>query len=313
MINVGFHSARLSAGRRRRRFLQALQRPGYLASLRARYNPTPLPGRLVTFSGQRDWPEQAASLLSLFLHAGQPREIIIGSDGSHDPETVALLQQLHPCLRLQPWHQLAPEPLPAVLTHHAGLHPLGKKLALILGQSALATPQRPLLYADSDILFFPAAASSFPGWLAHRPDLDGRFLLDCQPALDPRLLQPGDPTEVPLNSGLLLLHRCLNADLALQRLEQLWRDHPDAPADHYSEQTALHLSLPIPRYLPLPHHSCVVFILDQFQHTDQIRNDPRLVLRHYVTIVRHHFWRAVPEVLAPSTLAISNALAIAHT
>ena len=306
MINVGFHSARLSAGRRRRRFLQALERPGYLADLRERYNPTPLPARLVTFSGQRDLAEQAASLLSLFLHAGQPEAIIVGSDGSHDAAAEALLRQLHPRLRLQPWSQLAPEPLPPVLRHHAEQHPLGKKLALILGQAALACPQTPLLYADSDILFFPAAASALPDWLRHRPPVDGRFLLDCQPALDPRLLQPGDPTEVPLNSGLLILHRALNADLALQRLEQLWRDTPDAPADHYSEQTALHLSLPIPRYLPLPHHSCVVFIHDQFLHSDQIRNDPRLVLRHYVTIVRHHFWRAVPEVLANNTLSIAN-------
>lgn len=298
MINVGFHSARLSAGRRRRRFCRQLERPEFLADLRARYNPTPLPGRLVSFSGQRDLAEQVASLLSLFLHAGQPEEIIVGSDGSHDAAAEALLSQLHPRLRLQPWSQLAAEPLPAVLELHANKHPLGKKLALILGQARLASPQKPLLYADSDILFFPAAADALPEWLQHRPGLEGRFLLDCQPALDPRLLERGDPSEVPLNSGLLILHRALNADLALRRLERLWSENPEAAADHYSEQTALHLSLPIPCYLPLPHHSAVVFIHDQFLPSDQIRDDPRLVLRHYVTIVRHHFWRAVPEVLA---------------
>jgi hypothetical protein len=256
-----------------------------------------LPCRLVTFSGQRDLPEQVASLLSLLLLVGQPEELVVGSDGSHTAAAVALLRELHPRLQVFPWPQLAPDPLPEPLPRHAALHPLGKKLALLLGQSASASGQRPLVYADSDILFFPAAAADFPAWLQPRPGLAGRFLLDCQPALDARLLRPEDSTEIPLNSGLLILHEPPDWQLALSRLRQLWQQAPQADADHYTEQTALHLALPVPRYRPLPHHSCVVNILDQFRHEDLFRDEPRLVLRHYVNLVRYKFWRAVPALL----------------
>lgn len=295
MINWGYHAARRLGHWRRSSFARAMQKPGFAASWHSRYHDVVLPFRLLTFSGQRDLPEQVASLLSLFVNAGLPEQVLVASDGSHQDDSIALLQQLHPSLDVRPWHDLAPNPLPPVLAHHASCHPLGKKLSLLIQQSATSSPHSPLLYADSDILFFRAAAG-----LSSILDVgtnQSRYLLDCQPALDCRLLSSNDSTDLPLNSGLLLFQTVPTWQAGLTSLSRLWHEDPHAKPDHYSEQTVVHLAVQPPDARLLPHHRCVVSILDQFIYSDLYAQDSQLVLRHYVNNVRHKLWQSLPLAL----------------
>jgi hypothetical protein len=296
-MNLGYHAGLRHGAWLRQRFSRASCRAGWLqqrlqSALQRHGNPAAsLPLTLVTFSGSRDLPEQLASLVALLANLGTPQRIWIGSDGSHSATEQALLESLDPCIRVVPWHELAADPLSPALARHAAAHPLGRKLALLHGLTSLVAASHvatgtQLLYADSDVLLFPAARS----WAASQswPQAPGGYLLDCQPALDAALLPSPHAGRIPLNSGFLLFSatsppQWAPALAALAASPQ--------PPGHYTEQTVVHLALQPPAYLPLPHHQFVVSILDQFRYRDlPLERQPDLVLRHYVNNVRFKFW-----------------------
>jgi hypothetical protein len=305
-MNFGYHAGLRHSAFLRRRFARLsgsthwLEHRLEVACQRHGSEASSLPITLVTFSGSRDLPEQLASLLALLANLGTPQRILIGSDGSHSAAEQTLLEGLHPCIRVLPWHELAADPLPTPLAHHCSAHPLGRKLALLhgltdSGATALVARDTQLIYADSDVLLFPGARA----W-AHSlnlPQERGGFLLDCQPALDPALFPDLSAARIPLNSGFLLFSatrppQWVHALEALEASTQL--------PGHYTEQTVMHLALQPPHYQPLPHHRFVVSILDQFRYRDlHLEWQPDLVLRHYVNNVRFKFWTQLHVAIGP--------------
>lgn len=234
---------------------------------------------VVSFSCDRDVPEQVASLRSLLQWAGRPVTATVVSDGTHTARSRALLERVDRSVRVVDWRDVAVPALPAVVLDYARTSPMGKKLAVELSLQI----DRPLLYVDADVLLMPAAAELAGLLGAEAP----RYLLDPEDVyLDPRLLEPGELVE-PLNAGFLLLPRPLDWACALERLARL-----DGAPSFHTEQTLVHLAVRAAGGTPLDPQRWVVATDDMPALRDGHRW-PSTVLRHYTTPVRHKFWLAV--------------------
>lgn len=242
--------------------------------------PRALAADVVTFSCQRDVPEQVASLRSLLRWAGRPGTATVVSDGSHTPAARRLLERVDPCVRVVDWRDVVRPGLRPAVRAYAATSPMGKKLAVEVSLDV----GRPLLYVDSDVLLLPAARE-----LADllRREVPG-YLLDPEDVyLDPRLLAGPEERSEPLNAGFLVLPQQVDWEPALDRLDRL----ADEPGFH-TEQTLVHLALRAAGGRPLEPARWVVATDDMPDLRDRHRR-PATVLRHYTTPVRHKFWLAV--------------------
>jgi len=277
MINVPYRLAVVLARLRRRRYLANLD------DILARpLPPSPqLACRLVAFSGEGDLPEQIASLRSFLVHAGQPEEVLVVSDGTHRPESVERLRRVHPAARVVNHAEYVRPGLPAPVTRYAQQHPLGKKLSVFLS----LTVDKTTVYSDSDILYFPAAAELRQ--LLADAEPRPRYLLDCWPSLDARLLAGEQEKSQPINTGFLLLRQELAWDAALARLDKM----PGEPG-FFTEQTVAHLAVRASGGVPLPAERYVIRNEDQWRFRDFFAGRS-VVLRHYISSLRHKMWLRV--------------------
>jgi hypothetical protein len=243
--------------------------------------PGRLPARVLTFSSERDLPEQVASIRSLLANAGTPDELCVVSDGTHTRRSRELLAAVHPSVSVADWETLARPGLPRALREYAAATWQGKKILALVSLEL----DRPLLYADADVLFFPGAAE-----LRGLDACEGhRYLLDCDRGarafLDRELLVAEAEGERSVNSGFIFLAGPLDWGPALERLVRRLRNGPAAR----SGQTVVHLALHSAGATPFDPERYVVADDDRLQLADRYAS-PVLVLRHYVTPVRHKFW-----------------------
>lgn len=256
-----------------------------LPALASRPVPTPrrLPFSVVSFSSQRDLPEQVASLRSFLRHVGEPVDFTVISDGSHRPAGRRLLRLLHPCVRVVHWTAVVRHDLPRAVSRYAARSPMGKKLAVELSLPVT----RPTVYADSDVLFFPGAAA-----LPEIPGGHGWFLADCGAGyLDRRVLDGDGEADEPVNAGFFLLHRRLDWSASLDRLAALSGE----PGFH-TEQTLVHLAMHASGARALDPGRYVLAVDDMFSARD-VHAGRHIVLRHYTTPVRYKFWCSLPRAL----------------
>lgn len=245
--------------------------------------PRNLPFSVVSFSSQRDLPEQVASLRSFLRNAGEPVDFTVISDGSHAPASRRLLRLLHPCVRVVDWTAVVRPDLPRPVTGYAAVSPMGKKLAVELSLPVA----RPTMYVDADVLFFPGAAAL----AGLQPGGHGWFLADCGAGyLDEGLLAGDEPAE-PVNAGFFLLDRQLDWSTALDRLARLG----GVPGFH-TEQTLVHLAMHASGARPLDPRRFVLAVDDMFSYRD-VHAGRSIVLRHYTTPVRYKFWCSLPRAL----------------
>lgn len=239
--------------------------------------PGALPCRVVSFSCERDLPEQVASLRSVLRWGGRPDEAVVVSDGTHTPASRALLERVDACVRVVDWQDWVSGDLPPAVRRYARRSPMGKKLAVELSLPG----DRVLAYVDSDVLLLPAARAALPQALTR--DVPG-YLLDPEDVyLDRRLLRAGE-LEEPLNAGFLVLPRPLDWSEPLARFERL----VDEPSFH-TEQTLVHLAVRAAGGRPLDPARWVVSTDDMPRWDDRHRG-PEVVLRHYTSPVRHKLW-----------------------
>jgi hypothetical protein len=229
------------------------------------------------FSSEHDLPEQVACLRSFLEHVGEPKEFTIVSDGSHSRESAEVLRSVHGCVSVVSWDQLINPDLPREVWAYADHSWQGKKLAM----SVSLPRDRPVLYCDSDILFFPGASE------LREPGTGSRCLLDvgARPYLDDRLLHDKREAKPGINSGFYFHSRGLDFGPALERIEGLteWRT--------FTEQTVVHLALRQAGARPLDRARYVMANADGSKLDDRYVR-PDTVLRHYTTRVRHKFWLA---------------------
>ena len=251
--------------------------------------PRAVPCVVFAFSGEQDLPEQVAGARSFLRHVGRPRAYTVVSDGSHRPRSRALLRAIDPALAVVDLAELVRADLPPRVRDYMAREAMGKKLALELSLPV----DGPTLYADADVLFFPAAARLAA--LLEGDDAPARFLADPEPYLDERLAAPdGEP---PVNGGLFVLRQPPAWEAALERLAAL-------PAGYrfHTEQTLLQLALRATGARALEPAAYVVATDDMRAYRDR-HAGPRTVLRHYTTPVRHKLWCRVGRQGAAATAA----------
>jgi hypothetical protein len=235
---------------------------------------------VVSFSGERDVPEQVASIRSFLAHVGEPARWTVVSDGSHTPGSRVLLSGLHACVAVLALDDAVGAASDPAVARYARRHAMGKKLALELSLPV----ERPTLYVDADVLFFGGGREL--GELVDGGDRRPRYLQDCGPYFDPRLLARGEARR-PVNGGAFLLWRPLDWQPALARLRRL-----RGAAGFFTEQTLLHLAMHASGARPLDAERYVVSRRDEHSPADAFAGR-HIVLRHYTTPVRHKFWGAV--------------------
>jgi hypothetical protein len=145
--------------------------------------------------------------------------------------------------------------------------------------------ERPALYIDADVLFFPGAVVLLD--LLRNHDAPALYLGDCQVAGDERLLR--DPAEAadPVNTGVLFFFRKLDWSLGIERLQKL-----EGVPNFFTNQTMTHLTMNANGARPLDRSKFILQLDDQFQLADRYANKS-IVLRHYVNPVRHKFWEQI--------------------
>jgi hypothetical protein len=240
-----------------------------------------LPFRVVSFSGERDAAEQVACWISLLRHLGTPQELLLVSDGSHQPGTKEILQSVHPSVRIRSYQEFLHPELPDCVHQYAARHPLGKKLAMYCASAELA----PFLYLDSDILFFPGASH-------FRQLVDGGarllYLQDCAPSFDTPLLHNEEERLHPVNSGFLYTREALPLDKGLSRFQV-----PEQNLSWFSEQTIVHLAVHDAGGQPLPADRYIMRAEDQWSAFDAYASQP-IAMRHYISSIRYKMWHQVP-------------------
>ncbi|MFB2896038.1 hypothetical protein ACE1CI_24265 [Aerosakkonemataceae cyanobacterium BLCC-F50] len=274
MVNIGYRLAR-----RQGQIVRWLYKTALPKIVRMPIPQTcKVPLAVYSFSCDRDLPEQVASIRSFIRYVGIPDKFIVVSDGSYSPASCQLLRQISPYIEVVEFAKFINKDLPPSVYAYANIHPLGKKLAVLISLPV----DRVTIYADSDILFFPAAEELLN--LTNLSNTQPRYLLDCATALDERLLDKASEKFAPVNSGFMILQKPLNWEIPLKRLAALPEN-----ANYFTEQTSLHLAMHYNQGIPLTPEEFVVNRDDEFIYQDK-HCSPKVALRHYVSPIRHKFW-----------------------
>ncbi|HJT82398.1 MAG TPA: hypothetical protein VJ719_14485 [Chthoniobacterales bacterium] len=276
MPNYGYHLARGQA-----RVLEASYRAFLPRIVRRKVQVTSqIPLEVFSYSSERRVNEQVASIRSFLKHAGRPHRFTVVSDGSHSRHSADRLRAVDQCVAVEQVPAPAPN-LPAKFDRYLRDHPTGKQLALIMSLPR----ERPALYIDSDVLFFPGA-TKLNEYLS-KGNAPAFYLQDCDFAGDERLLHNIAEKAQPVNTGVLLLLRRLDWSLSIDRFLEL-----SGEPTFFTNQTMAHLTMHANAALPFDPATCVLQLDDQFVYGDRYAG-PDLVLRHYVDPVRHKFWTSL--------------------
>jgi hypothetical protein len=275
MANYGYHLAR-AKGRAVRGFYRSL-----LRALPAIESSRSFPLEVFSYSGEAALPEQAASIRSFLRHVGRPTMFNVVSDGSYSRSSKRLLQDIDSCVSVREAADWVPKNLPENIYPYLKNHPTGRQLGLIMSLPITA----PVLYTDSDVLFFPGAGDLH----AHveRRDVPALYLADCRFSGDQRLLHDPNEANSPANTGFLLLFQKLDWSLSVQRFLGMKGD-----PIFFTNQTMTHLTMHANRAAPFDSRKYILQLDDQFIYADRYA-DPTIALRHYVNPVRHKFWTSL--------------------
>ena len=275
MPNYGYHLAR-AKGRAVRSLYRAL-----LRTLPA-IEPTALfPLEVFSYSGEAALPEQIASIRSFLRHVGRPIRFNVVSDGTYSESSRRLLRNLDECVAVSDAREWVPKNLPEKFLSYLTSHPTGRQLALIMSLPVDA----PVLYLDSDVLFFAGAADLLSYTKA--VDVPAFYQADCQFSGDERLLRGASEKRDPVNTGFLMLFRPLDWSLSTQRFLEL-----DGAPIFFTNQTMTHLTMHANNAAPFDPGKYVLQLDDQFVYPDRYAS-PGIALRHYVNPVRHKFWTSL--------------------
>lgn len=274
MVNIGYRAARMQAKIIRSLYSTALDSIVNIPIAQTRK----IRVAVYYFSCERDLPEQVASIRSFIQYVGIPDKFIVVSDGSYSPTSCQLLRQISPAVEVVPLESIVKKDLPKCVYAYADCHPLGKKLAVLISLPI----DQVTIYADSDILFFPGSEELIS--LVHSVDQQPRCLIDCDLALDERVLHDNFEKSNPVNSGFILLKQPLNWEVSLERFMQMKH-----PPNYFTEQTMVHLTMCYNQAKHLCSKKFIVRVDDQFIYLDRYASK-KVVLRHYVNPVRHKFW-----------------------
>jgi hypothetical protein len=273
MPNYGYHLAR-ARGRVVSRLYQALLP---IIVSRSIHSPRQLPIDVFSYSSESRLAEQIASIRSFLKYAGRPVRFIVVSDGSHSPRSIRLLKRVDETVSVE--HVPPPSAdIPSNFAAFLATHITGKQLALLMSLPR----ERPTLYIDSDVLFFPGASALSD--LLQFPSAPAYYLQDCGFAGDENIVNTSEEKTGPVNIGVLLFFQKLDWSFMAERFAKS-RGQPN----FFTSQTLTHLAMHANRAQPLDPLKYVLQLDDQFIYRDLYAGHG-IALRHYVNPVRHKFW-----------------------
>jgi hypothetical protein len=272
--NVPYHSARLEGKIARNLYRAALP---MIVRRRVRV-PRELALDVFAYSGENSLPEQAASIRSFLAYAGRPKQFTVVSDGSYTAKSIALLEKIDNCVRVEQTAPPLPSGLPENVQSFFKHHFTGKQVALIMSLPG----NRPALYTDADVLFFPGAHEL--AHLSKTQSVSAFYQADYQFAGDERLIRSESEKRNPANMGFLLLFKKLDWTFGLERLRAL-----NGVPNFFTTQTVTHLCLHANGARSFDPEKFVLQLDDQTVYRDKYANRA-LAMRHYVNPVRHKFW-----------------------
>lgn len=274
MPNFGYHFARWKGNALRRLYRALLP-----LIVRRRINPPrALALRVFAYSNEEMLPEQVRSIRSFIRNVGRPESFIVVSDGSHSERGIRLLEDVDPTVSVRPFGDGLPDDLPAKARHYVSTYSMGRQLGILMSLPV----NGPVLYLDSDVLFFPGAAD-FSRYLS-ATDAPAFYLEDCQLSADTRVFRDAAEQRHPVNCGALLFLKKIDWSLAVRRFLEL-----EGEPNFFTNQTLAHLALHANDARPFDPAKYVVQLDDQFVFPDRYARR-ELALRHYVNPVRHKFW-----------------------
>jgi len=275
--NVPYHLARLEGKITRWLYQRALSR----IARRQIAIPRDVPFEVYAYSGENALPEQVASIRSFLANVGRPKSFIVLSDGSYTARSIEILESIDHVIRVQQTPPPLPSSLPEKLREYLATHGTGKQLALIMSLPA----DRPALYADSDVLFFPGAFELLN--LKPRDSSPAFYLADHRFSGDERMLLSEEEKDRPANTGFLLLFRKLDWSLGLTRFLK-----PEAAPISVTHQAIAPLCLHANGAEPFNPAKFILQADDEFGYRDRYANRA-VAIRHYVNPIRHKFWAAL--------------------
>ena len=276
-IRYSYHIAQRLALWRQRAGVRGL---GGLPPLNGEAATGRLPIEVVCMLGRKAAPEAAVAIRSLLRHGGRPDAITLVSDGTLTASDRKTLEYALAPARVVEYNDLIADHVPHLIADRLNDHWMIRKQAVLMSLPR----QRPALFIDSDIVFFPGAYT-LASDLAELGDCPA-FMADIQASHDPNLLRPGDPTDPPLNSGFLYLPRPLDWSLAVDRFAELPRECELS----FTDQTMSHLAFHSAGAAVLDPARYILQIDDQFRFRDRYASNPGVVCRHYVGTIRHKMW-----------------------
>lgn len=280
MVNIGYHAARFQGQFIRSVYTKAINQ---IVDFPIRQNRR-VNINVYAFSCERDLSLQIANIRSFIRHVGIPDKFTVISDGSYSSESSRLLCKINPCVDVVEWKDLikgdiSKHVLDYALNHISpSIKAFWKRLAVFMSLSI----EKPIIYTDADILFFPGAEK-----IIHLCQSDDKFpwyLPDCQASLDERILLDDAEKNNPVNAGFFLLKSQLDWQKPLERVAELI----DSPR-YFTEQTVVHLAMHNSQGKPLNRDKFVLETDDQFMYLD-IYAKNQIAMRHYVSDIRHKFW-----------------------
>ena len=275
MANVGYHLAR-AEGRAVRAFYRS-----FLGRLPLIEPQGSFPLEVFSYSGEAALPEQVASIRSFLRHVGRPIHFTVVSDGTHSERSRRLLKHLDSSVCVSDASEWIPNDLCDEIQPYLKTHPTGRQLALIMS----LPKSSPVLYLDSDVLFF-AGASDLHAYAGAR-DVPAFYMADCRFSGDERLLREPLEGKDPVNTGFLLLFQKLDWSASIRRFLEL-----EGEPTFFTNQTMTHLAMHANGAVPFDPRKYVLQLDDQFIFPDRYAS-PALAVRHYVNPVRHKFWTSL--------------------
>ncbi len=280
MVNIGYHSAK---------FQGKIHRFVYTKAINNIVNFPLTPEKkaninVYAFSCERDLAIQVANIRSFIRYVGIPNKFIVISDGSYSSSSRNILRQINGCVDVIEWQDLVIGDIPKPISNyvvdypHRAIMAFWRRLAVLTSISI----DKPTIYTDADILFFPGAKEIVN--LCDSNDSYSWYLPDCLPSLDERIILHDHEKFNPVNAGFFIVKQQINWEEPLERVAQL----VDEPV-YFTEQTVVHLAMHNNQAKPLDKTKFILSVDDQFQYLENF-DKRKIALRHYVNDVRHKFW-----------------------
>ncbi|MFM5887071.1 MAG: hypothetical protein ACKPFD_09940 [Dolichospermum sp.] len=280
MVNIGYHSAKFQGQIHRFFYSKAIN--NIVNFPVHEYKKVNID--VYAFSCERDLAIQVANIRSFIRYVGIPNKFIVISDGSYSSSSRNILRRINSCVDVIEWKDLVigdiPKPISNYVVNypHRAIMAFWRRLAVLTSISI----DKPTIYTDADILFFPGAEE-----LVNLCDSDDSYcwyLPDCLPSLDERILLHNHEKLNPVNAGFFILKQQINWVNSLERVTQF----VDVPV-YFTEQTVVHLAMHNNQAKPLDKTKFILSVDDQFQYLEKF-DKRKIALRHYVNDVRHKFW-----------------------